>query len=104
MPAPARSRTVHVHGAEVSTDQDALGSYAETIALLIAIVAFLAAAWIAAAPRDDADLTVPAVGTGTEISYVRAPDSTRDVVSPDVEAAESTAVTTINPRFTIVDE
>ncbi|MCW2923362.1 MAG: hypothetical protein JWM98_766 [Thermoleophilia bacterium] len=59
--APSRNRrgTVHVHGAEVSTDRDSAMRYAETLALLLALAAFLVASWIVAVPRDGAELLQP---------------------------------------------
>jgi hypothetical protein len=105
MPASARPpKVVHVHGGEVSTESETLGGYAEILALLLAIAAFLVASWIAMEPRPDADLQIPAPPAPETVTFVRAPDSTRDVIEPNVDATESTAVTTVNPEFTIVDE
>jgi hypothetical protein len=85
-------RTVRAHGAEVSTDQDALRSYAEPIALLVAIVAILAAAWAVMTPSPDADITQVTPAAPAEATFVRAPLDTTDVVQPDTSGSASTAV------------
>lgn len=97
--APSSSRTVHVHGAEVSTDQSQLWDYAEALAVLIAVVALLAAVWIAAKPRSDADLPQPAVIAPISGDFERVPTDTRDVLQPDPDGPSEIAV--VRPGATI---
>lgn len=100
MPTPAAtSRTVHVHGAEVSTDQSQLLDYAEALALLVAVVALLAAAWIVAQPRPDADLAQPAAIAPISGDFERLPTDTRDVLQPDPDGPSEIAV--VRPGATI---
>jgi hypothetical protein len=84
--------SVRAHGAEVSTDQDALRGYAEPIALLVAIFAIVAAAWAVMTPSSDADLTQVTPAAPAEATFVRAPLDTSDVVQPDTSRSASTAV------------
>ncbi len=95
---PSSARTVHVHGAEVSTDRESLGDYAEMLAVLVAACAILAASWIAAEPRPNADIAIPAPPSPVVEDFVRTSDSTQDVIAPDVDASLSTAVTTVDPE------
>ena len=90
--APSSARTVHVHGAEVSTDQSQLWDYAEALAVLVAIVALLAAVWIAAEQRPDADLAQPAVIAPISGDFERVPTDTRDVLQPDPDGPSEIAV------------
>ncbi|MCW2922550.1 MAG: hypothetical protein JWL76_2424 [Thermoleophilia bacterium] len=94
MPSNARSsaRTVHVHGAEVSTDQSQLWDYAEALAMLVAVLAVLAAVWIAAEPSPNADFTQPASIAAPTGDFERVPDSTRDVYQPDPDGPSEVAV------------
>lgn len=94
MPAPAhaRQRPVHVHGAEVSTDQALLWDYAEALALLVALVALLAAAWATAAPRPDADLVQPQSIAPISGQFERVPGDTRDAVQADPDGPGQVAV------------
>ena len=98
--ARTTTRTVQVHGAEVSTDGDSLSTYAETIALLVAVVSILAAAWFVATPSTNADFVQPAPQTAPVAAFERTADSTLDVVAPDVDAATSTSVAIIEPVAT----
>ena len=50
---------VRVHDAELSTDPDSIGTYAEAIAILTAVMALLGAAWFVAMPSQTADLVEP---------------------------------------------
>lgn len=94
-----RVRPIHVHGAELSTDQDTIGTYAEAIAMLVALVALVAAAWAVATPSPDADLTVPAARPepAPEVYVVsRTPDSTADVYwAGAFDAPAATAVSIV---------
>ena len=90
--APGSTRTVHVHGAEVSTDQSQLWDYAEALAVLVVMFALLAAVWIAAAPRPDADLQQPAVIAPISGEFERNPTDTRDVLQPDPDGPSEIAV------------
>lgn len=96
-----RARPIHVHGAELSTDQDTIGTYAEAIAMLVALVALVAAAWAVATPSPDADLTVPAAPPrpAPEVYAVsRTADSTADVAWVDpFDAPVATAVSIVPP-------
>lgn len=93
------SRTVHVHGAEVSTDQSQLGDYAEALAVLVVMFALLASIWIAAAPRPDADLELPAVIAPISGDFERAPTDTRVVLQPDPEGPSEIAVVRPDPAI-----
>ncbi len=100
MPTRATSsRTVHVHGAEVSTDQSQLWDYAEALAVLVAMFALLAAVWIAAEPRPDADIAQPAVIAPPTGVFERIPNDTRDVYQPDPDGPSEVAI--IRPGATI---
>jgi len=80
-----RRRAVRVHRAEVSTDRDSLLGYAEPLALLLAVVAFVVAGWIAARPSEGADLMRPAPESAPiaqmQVSNAATPRIT-DVVQP----------------------
>jgi hypothetical protein len=90
-----------VHGAEISTDQEMLGPYAETIAMLVALVALAAAAWAVAVPSSTADLppATSAAPAAPEVYAVnRTAGSTADVLWADAfDAPAATAVTVITP-------
>lgn len=95
-------RTVRVHAAERSTDQEMLASYAEPMAAIVALVALVAAAWIAAAPGATADLptrdgaTQPATAGPQVYAVQRTAAATTDVVWVDPDsgtAATAVAVT-----------
>lgn len=94
---------VRVHATERSTDQEMFAPYAETMAMLVALVALVAAAWVVSAPGDAADLPPAdsAVGAGTApvvYSVNRTPDSTSDVLWADpFDAPVATAVTVVFP-------
>ena len=96
--APSSTRTVHVHGAEVSTDQTQFWDYAEALAVLVVVFALLAAIWIAAAPRPDADLTQPSIAPARG-TFVRLPDDTRDVYQPEAESPGEVAVVRPGPTI-----
>lgn len=85
---PAAASRVRVHGAEVSTDGESVGMYAEAIALIVAIAALLAAVWVASTPSEGADLARP---TGDAApGYVLTPDGY--VVQPRLEGPDEVAV------------
>lgn len=88
--ARAAHRHVHVHGAEVSTDGASLWNYAEAIALLVAIVAVLSAAWLAAMPSDNADFVRPAPASPPGGYVIVTPGGT--VQRPDVDGPGEVAV------------
>lgn len=90
--ATSSTNRIHVHGAELSTDGDSLGTYLEAIALLVAVVAVLGAAWAVALPRADADLTIPAAPAPAVATFVRGPLDSSDVVQPSVDSSIATAV------------
>ena len=56
------ARTIRVHATEVSTDGDAVLTYARGMAIALAIAVILAAAWIAMRPDPLADFAQPAGG------------------------------------------
>ncbi|MEO6867098.1 MAG: hypothetical protein ABI200_03675 [Gaiellales bacterium] len=60
--AARRQHPVRVRGAEVSTEQETFGAYAETFALLVAITTVAAVAWMLMLPSSSATLTIPAPG------------------------------------------
>ena len=89
----AQRRHVHVHGAEVSTDGESIGGYAEAIALIVAIVAVIASAWVAMAPGEGADFVQPATPTPPQQlagDFVLAPQGT--AVQPDPDGPQEVAV------------
>jgi hypothetical protein len=88
--ARAAHRHVHVHGAEVSTDGSSLWGYAEVIALLVAIVAVLGAAWLAAMPNENADFVQPAPAAPPGGYVIVTPDGA--VQQPDVDGPQEVAV------------
>lgn len=99
-----RTRTVRVHGTELSTDGELFGPYAETMAVLIALIGVLAAAWVVATPSEGADL--PAAEANVESTQTapgvytvrRTSDSSADVLWADAfDAPRATAVTVV-PR------
>lgn len=102
-----RRRPIHVHGAELSTDQDTIGTYAEAIAMLVALVALLAAAWVVAEPRPESLFTAPAARpepAPAVYDVARTPDSTADVYWADAfDAPEATAVTIV-PQDAAADD
>lgn len=77
-----------------------LGPYAETIAVLVAFVAIVAAAWAVALPSSTADLPVaaPATPAAPEIYAVsRTAQSTADVLwASPFDAPTATAVTVVD--------
>lgn len=94
---PAATRTVRVHGAEVSTEPSQLLDYAQAFALLLAIVAVAAAAWMAMAPRQDADIPQPPVIAPARGEFERLPTDTRDVLQPDPDGPGEVAVVRPEP-------
>lgn len=92
MSRAADRRHVRVHGAEVSTDGDSIGAYAEAIAAIVALVALLAAAWLAAVPSEGADLTRPASAAtpANAGEYTIAEEGT--AVQPDPDGPQEVAV------------
>ncbi len=101
-------RTIRVHATERSTDQELFVPYAETTAMLLALVAVLAAAWVVAAPAETADLPLaePEPAAAPEVYAVnRIAGSTSDVVWPDAfNAPAATAVTVLDPADVQGDE
>ena len=97
----SQRRMIRVHATERSTDQELLGPYAETIAVVVALVAVLAAAWVVAAPGEGADLPTAQADPAPvpEVYAVnRTPDSTTDVRWVDAfDAPVATAVTVVEP-------
>jgi hypothetical protein len=91
--AASNRRTVRVHAAERSTDEELLRPYLGAIALIVVAAAVLAAAWVAAAPGAVADLPTAATAAGpvAPVDAVRTPASTDDVVQPDPFARPATA-------------
>ena len=87
----AARRHVKVHGAEVSTDHDSLWGYAETIAMLLALVAILSAAWFAMTPNEGADLAKPATVINTPSGEFTIGES-GTAAQPDPDAAGEVAV------------
>jgi hypothetical protein len=88
--ARAAHRDVHVHGGEVSTDGASLWGYAEAILLLIAIVAFASAVWLAAMPNENADFVQPAPAAPPGGYVIVTPDGT--IQQPDVDGPQEVAV------------
>jgi len=91
--ANARSSTVHVHATEVSTDRATLHGYGATIFVVLAIIAFVALAWIAAAPSEGADLTKPQTTSADRGTQLRAADDLTGatvLVQPDPAGPSST--------------
>lgn len=102
-----RARPIHVHGAELSTDQDTIGTYAEAIAVLVALVVLLAAAWAVATPAADADLTVPgaqAQPTPEVHDVSRTLSSTADVYWADAFDAPAATAVSVEPDAAPVPE
>jgi hypothetical protein len=77
--------TIRIHGTELSTDHELFDPYAETIAMLVALVAVLAAAWAVATPAASADMlqVQPAPSTAPA-----------DAVQPHLDGAPATATLT----------
>ncbi len=96
-----RPATIRVHGTELSTDREMFGPYAETMAMLLALVSLLAAAWVVAAPGETADLPAPdrttAVQAAPEVYAVnRTAGADADVLWADpFDAPRATAVTVV---------
>jgi hypothetical protein len=88
--ARVADRPVHVHGSEVSTDGDSLWSYAEGIALAVAIMATLAAIWMAAMPSEGADIAKPAPVVAPGGYVIVTPDGT--IQQPETEGPQEVAV------------
>ena len=89
--AAATRRTIHVHDAEVSTEADSMWDYAEMLALLVALVAFLAACWIVSSPSEGADLLQPAPPQTAHQATIVTPAG--DVYQPNVDGPQEVVAT-----------
>jgi hypothetical protein len=90
--ATAARRTIYVHDAEVSTEQDSLWDYAEAITWMIAIVALVASIWLTARPRPDADIAYPDATPAATGQFTLAP--TGEAYQPDPAGPGQVAVFT----------
>jgi hypothetical protein len=111
MATAAHRRTIHVHDAEVSTEQDSLWDYAEALVWLVAIIALVASVWLTARPRQDADIAYPdttsSVASGqftlapTGEAYQADPSGPGEVAvfTPDAAAPAATPAPTFGAPF-----
>ena len=92
MATATQRRTIRVHDAEVSTEQDSLWDYAEAITWMIAIVALVASVWLTARPRPDADIAYPDATPVATGQFTLAP--TGEAYQPDPAGPGRVAVFT----------